>query len=213
MSDVFHAYVIGGEKEEAQKEAGLLLESLSIAPENKVVSEHVTFSVDDARTLTLWQSMKSEGQAKAYICHTTFITREAQNALLKTFEEPVPGTYIFLCMPNPDMLLGTLLSRVRVVLSQSAKDSKDRALAFLKSKKAKRLAMVSDMLGKDPDDKDASALVRVRALGFMGELEVVLGAEPEKNSEILERILEFKKYLYIPGTSVRIILETVAVIL
>lgn len=39
------------------------------------------------------------------------MTDDAQNALLKTFEEPVPGLSIFLLCDNADELLATILSR------------------------------------------------------------------------------------------------------
>jgi DNA polymerase III delta prime subunit len=39
------------------------------------------------------------------------MTDDAQNALLKTFEEPVPGLSIFLLCDNADQLLATILSR------------------------------------------------------------------------------------------------------
>jgi len=43
------------------------------------------------------------------------LTVEAQNALLKTLEEPPAHTLIFLETANPDMLLPTILSRCQII--------------------------------------------------------------------------------------------------
>ncbi len=212
MSDIFHAYIIGGDKEQARGEVEVLLRDIGLSKTdpNVTISEHVTFTIDDARILTEWQSMRSQGSAKAYICYTDFITREAQNALLKTFEEPVPGTHVILCVPNPGILLDTLLSRVRVRMSSETDGDTGTAQKFLDAPIAKRLLIVTKMLGKDEDDPNASAIVRERALSFIGELEILLSVDATRNAGILATLLDLKKYLYIPGASVRIILETLA---
>ncbi len=45
---------------------------------------------------------------------------------------------------------------------------------------------------------------------FIGKLEHELSKNIEANAQKLERLLELKKYLYIPGASVRMIMETIA---
>lgn len=69
--------------------------------------------IDDARKLkesTFF--MPIAGPVKVFIideCH--MLTREANNALLKTLEEPPPGVFFILCTTNPQKLIPTVLSR------------------------------------------------------------------------------------------------------
>ena len=49
------------------------------------------------------------------IHHAEKMTPQAQNALLKTLEEPMPGTVFLLTTDNPSALLPTIISRVRAL--------------------------------------------------------------------------------------------------
>ena len=65
---------------------------------------------------------------KIFIIETGFFTREAQNSLLKVFEEePTEGTHFFVFTPSAETLLPTLRSRM-VILHQKRKVSKTRTL-------------------------------------------------------------------------------------
>ncbi len=58
----------------------------------------------------------TRGRAKVFIideAHT--MARPAQNALLKTLEEPPPGTFLILCTSRADLLLKTIHSRTQIV--------------------------------------------------------------------------------------------------
>jgi hypothetical protein len=206
---LFHAYILGGDREQAKAYALGLLAPLG-ASENSI-TEHVTFSVDDARELRTWQELVTVGPAKARIICTDFITREAQNALLKTLEEPVAGTHIFLCTPNPSMLLDTLRSRAQIIFLEEGDAAVPTlsAAAFLQLSKKERLDVIAKMVAKGDGD-DASGEVRMRALSFVDALEAELARDTSANHAVLTKILALKKYLHIPGASVRMLLETIA---
>jgi hypothetical protein len=224
MSDasVFHAYIVGGKREDARVHVEELLGRLAVertANADCLITEHVTFSIDDARALRLWQGLTSmHGGKKVRVVYADFINREAEHTLLKTLEEPVPDTHIIFAVPNPDVLLPTLLSRVRVVMPARNRDvfsgvdgdTKSDARKFLALSRAGRLAHVATLVEKG-DDEDAAAEVRERALTLMNDLERALAETPEKNRESLALILKLKRYLYTPGGSARIILETLAI--
>ncbi len=55
-----------------------------------------------------------KGEQKALIFHAEDITIQAQNALLKVFEEPPRHTTIFLSLTNSTNLLSTILSRSKL---------------------------------------------------------------------------------------------------
>jgi len=51
------------------------------------------------------------GARVAVIARADRLTEQAANAVLKTLEEPPPGTYLFLCAAHPERLPATVLSR------------------------------------------------------------------------------------------------------
>ena len=55
---------------------------------------------------------------KIFVISANFITKDAQNSLLKIFEEPNPGTHFFVIMPQ-NILLSTLRSRMQIVNLQN----------------------------------------------------------------------------------------------
>lgn len=69
--------------------------------------------IDDARRLkesTFFVPIN--GPVKVFILDEAhMLTKEANNALLKTLEEPPPGVYFILCTTNPQKLIPTILSR------------------------------------------------------------------------------------------------------
>ena len=212
MSDepLFHAYIIGGTRDGAREYIAALLAPFSDGA-HKLESEHVSFGIDDARALRSWQELMPEaGKRKIHIVYADFITEQAENALLKTLEEPTANTHIIFAIPKPEVLLPTLLSRVRVVMPNAKEGSSLEAKKFLALGRGDRLAHIAKLVEKSDDD-EAAAEVRERTLSLMDSLERFFASDMQKNREKLELILRFKKYLYIPGASSRMILETLAV--
>ena len=210
MADtLFHAYVIGGNRDDARKHIASTLAPFSVTGADMFVTECVSFGMEEAHALRQWQILRPAGERKVCVVYADFITREAQNALLKTLEEPVEGTHIFLATPKPHMLLGTLLSRVRVVQLSAQVGVEGEAERFLKMTKSERLEYVGKIVTKS-EDEEAAAEVRERALAHLESLELYF--YKKQNVVLLEKILQFKKYLYSPGASVKMILETVALI-
>lgn len=69
--------------------------------------------IDDARRLTEETYFTPiEGNTKAFIIDEVhMLTKEANNALLKTLEEPPDGVHFILCTTNPSKLIPTVRSR------------------------------------------------------------------------------------------------------
>ena len=75
--------------------------------------EDAAFKVGDARALRV-EAAKSptEADVRVFVLrHTQNMTAEAQNALLKLLEEPLPAVYFFLLCENESAMLGTVRSR------------------------------------------------------------------------------------------------------
>ena len=98
MSNFFHAYVIGGEREDARAHIAGMLAELKLRPGTAdcMVMECVNFTIDDARNMQGWQRLMPEGARNAHVVYADFMTREAENALLKTLEEPPRDSVIIL---------------------------------------------------------------------------------------------------------------------
>ncbi len=211
-AELFHAYVIGGEQEAARALVTELVAPFGeYGPANPdyYFSEHVSFGIDDARAVRDWQDLTASSGRKVAVIAAGFLTREAENALLKTLEEPVAGTHLFFLIPNPEALLPTLLSRVRVMHAGGAAEGVAAAKKFLAQPVAERIAFVAKLAEKG-DDEEAAAEVRERTRSFMDALETVLASDPEAHVEKLSRLLAFKKYLYMSGASSKMLLETIA---
>lgn len=65
-----------------------------------------------AKIITAAQLRPSTGSEQVFVIQTMFITLEAQNALLKLFEEPPIGLQFVLVVPLGFQLLPTLQSRI-----------------------------------------------------------------------------------------------------
>jgi hypothetical protein len=76
-------------------------------------------SIEAVRTLEHFLSLKIPGKALpnrlVIVEDSHLLTIEAQNALLKTLEEPVEGTVIILTAHHPQALLPTIRSRVQTI--------------------------------------------------------------------------------------------------
>ncbi len=216
----FHAYVIGGHREDARVFIDAFLKDKKINMESGpdyTVSRHVIFTIDHVRALREWQHLSAVGEQKVYVVYMTFITQEAENALLKTLEEPVPNTHILLAIPKPEMLLPTLLSRVQILTPEiNTHGGVKKIEEFLAMTVGERMEFVKKMVEKS-DDEYASAEIREKAVAFFDDLEHYFAGKLKINSEIgkkeaekIESILKLKKYLFTPASSTRSIMETVA---
>lgn len=167
-----------------------------------------SFGVDEARALKDMQQRAAAnvGAKKVFVISADTITHEAQNALLKVFEEPTADTHFFLLMPSVEVLLPTLRSRlVSVPLGQeiSAEDTNTVALAekFLAASKGKRMALLKPLM-EDKDKRAAAALVDA----LLKKLSK--SAQDTKNHQKdLEALLEMRGYLTDRSSSIKMILE------
>lgn len=89
------------------------------------------FGIADARTLEMQARSKAVmGGAYTFVVCTIAMTNEAQNALLKLFEDPPPETVFHMVVPHEQMLLPTLRSRF-VLMQQVVSENAAADAAFL----------------------------------------------------------------------------------
>lgn len=173
-----------------------------------------TFGINDGREIIQLQSRTaSTGDTKVFVIKSNFFTIEAQNSLLKMFEEPTPGTIFFVITQNTEVLLPTLRSRlfapeVKIVLERSPLCGVD-VEEFLKNKQAKRIKLLKEII--EAKDKNM-------AIFFLNEMERILykkfqGSVSKPDSVfVFEEIIKSKKYLNGRAPSVKMILENIALI-
>ncbi len=215
-NNLHHAYLIEGEHETLFPEICSLLEKADMPQETFEL-----FTIDDARALRAKQVEKSaDGQKKFFLISVGFFTREAENALLKVFEEPAPDTHFFVVVPSAAFLLPTLRSRFMVLSSAPDKERNTALVAkgktFLKLSKAARLDYIADLIEEHKDEDKHDAL-KGEATRLLNAIESALA---EKKSDmtadeqfVLKELWKCKNFLRDRGASTKMLLEYVALII
>lgn len=209
--NLHHAYFIEGEKRAVLAEIEEFLKKvLGMADRSHPdihVREHQSFGIDESKMLQNMQSMKPvAGAKKIFIIVVESMTNEAQNSLLKVFEEPTVGTHFFIISSSQRILLPTLRSRVAVITHHSAKNlsSEEKAKDFISMSPRERLAYVSEII----EEKD-----RAKAENFLNAIVSMLHKKKvkEKGNEVKE-ILSLSKYLKDRSPSLKLILERISLL-
>lgn len=121
--------------------------------------EQEVFSITDARNLEKWATLKPFiGDIKAAFIIVDSINWEAQNALLKVFEEPSLDTYFFINLPNLSGILPTFLSRVMILDQRSNEEKFVSATSFLKANIKERFSTVRTLVKRE-DKRDIKDLI------------------------------------------------------
>lgn len=215
-----HAHAIEGEHTLV---APLLIEALAkhLGIETKgnpdlSVAFYESFGVDEARKLKDAQNRAAFGVKKIFIIGAESFTPEAQNTLLKTFEEPTEGTHFFIIIPRIEMLLPTLRSRVLIVSGSARVDDEAKTLAekFIDAPLEDRFAMAKKLA----DKKDRETADRELFRRILDHIERILysrmaGIHTEATSNIFREIFQAKTYLADRGSSPKMLLEHIAIIL
>ena len=172
------------------------------------------FLVDDARRLSEEAQVKSFGTKKIFVIVASRFTPEAQNALLKTFEEPTPDTHFFVMARDENMFLSTLLSRMHITKVPPLHDVSDakvsplqkEAEAFLKMSLAKRI-IFARKFADEKEERGAGALT-----SFLDSLLLNLkkGGVPIRT---LEKIFKIRLFAEDPSAMSRLIIEHLALVL
>lgn len=168
----------------------------------------VQFGIDEARELRARAHSRAIGSGpRVFIVCAAKMTAEAQNALLKTLEEPPAGALFFFIVPNPHTLLPTLRSRAQILsLDGARREGVVDAKAFIAATPKGRLDMLAPLLRKDEnDERDISAI-----FSFLSALERAGGAALGKRGA--EAIYRAKRYLNDKGALVKPLLESVALL-
>lgn len=204
--NLHHAYLITGSHEEIRPVIFDFIEKKLKHPVQGNPDfwheRYDTLTIDDARALRDTQANKAlTAGKKIFVIELHFITQEAQNALLKVFEEPTPHTHFFIIAPSRELFLPTLRSRVQIISHQEKEGRKDSFVSdFIKAPLPERLKMLEEMI----EEKD-----KVKAIAFVDG--VIKQAHKNKmDSKVLEELLKVRSYLNDRSPSVKLLLEHTA---
>lgn len=196
-----------------------------------VVLRYGLFSVADARRVTeLAAGVAFAGESKVVIIAASRAYHEAQNALLKVFEEPPAGTYLFFILPSLGGLLPTLRSRVQVLSRMSdiscptldvghdMSDILEIVIEFLKGTKEKRSAIIKRLTSGKDDEKKRE--LRDEAIALVNGIEAAAYEAMQKErgdgeaiAALLSDIATLRIHLYDRSAPVKMILEHLALVI
>ncbi len=241
--NLHHAYLIEGNRDEILPEVFEFIKGLGIKTVGSADLSHIAldvFKMEDARNLKSYAQDKGfTTQKKIFIISANSFLLEAQNSLLKLFEEPIANTHFFVITPDASALLKTLVSRFYFISAKSdLTEVLKNAEEFVAMPVRARMDFIKDLLTEDEaEDEEGNEIAvldstRSKALKFLNALEVTLhgkltdnfssftlptvvgGTHTVKNSlpACLEHFFKVRAFLRQPGSSAKTLLESVALI-
>ncbi|MEA1929286.1 MAG: hypothetical protein U9M92_00120 [Patescibacteria group bacterium] len=214
--DLHHAYLLVGSRQQ------ILVELKPHLPPDWIYQEADNFGINDARYLRRWQQQTASEGRRCFVLSFAAMTVEAQNALLKTLEEPVLGKHFFLITASAKNILPTLLSRLQVQKLGLLSDAPDKHLSELVSRFSvadheSRLQLIADYLAQS--GSTSGAVAKAAALDLVGALELHLHKHWQKdlaNQRLvvaLRQLTSARDYLQDQAALPKMILEHLALFL
>lgn len=205
--NIFHFYTIIGDNEKNKNEViSFLKEDLNFDINQNLDFFHFK---DDLIKIEFTRQIKQKNSVsktknkglKVFFIEGKRINKEAQNALLKTTEEPNSSTVFFLFLPKKDFLLDTVLSRTRLI----------KGVESFENKKAEEFLFL-DFKQKEEFIKK---MEKEEYLDFLENLDFYIlknknkFLEKESKKEFFEKykkFLKLKKQAYYTGSNIKNIL-------
>ena len=223
-----HAYLyVGGEEDGIVAARAFAADTLGISGnahlDITVFSYPGLFSVDDARALNRFVTQAPiVGDQKLVVLATARIYHEAQNALLKTFEEPLEGTTLVLVVPNEGVLLPTLRSRLVSLPRTEGKQISEEATAFLAASKAEREKIITRLLARAKSDNnsekqaarmEAARIVEGLLIASHQARKEASGAYADELDLLLGELNRFMPIVYQSSAPLKLIFEHLQIVL
>lgn len=204
-----HAYLLLGEESAAEAYLDNVFSELGIStlgnPDVHHLEENV-FLVDHARRLSEGAQVKAFGAKKIFVITAARFTPEAQNALLKTFEEPSADTHFFVVARDTNMFLPTLLSRMQIVRLEGKRDVETEARKFLEMPLSKRV----EFARKFADEKEERGVGALSS--FLDSLLLIL-RDNNASLSTLEKVFKVRLFAEDSSAMSRLIIEHVGLVL
>ena len=219
-NNLHHAYLIEGARDEIVPAIFKFLENSGISTVGNSDCVRInlnSFRIEDARNLKSYGSQKSFSAAKkVFIISANNFLLEAQNSLLKMFEEPIENTHFFLVVPDKNALLKTLVSRFYLISpTPGVGEEVEKAEKFIKLSARDRIEFLKEFLAESNEEELVEDSVHSKSLKFLNSLESFLHSHMSKrhfDTNYFEQIFKVRKFLRMPGSSAKSLMESVALI-
>ncbi|MEK9182463.1 MAG: hypothetical protein AAB809_00100 [Patescibacteria group bacterium] len=226
-NNLHHAYLIEGAGDEILSEVLDFIKSLGIETTGNADVSHImldSFKIEDARSLKSYARERGISSAKKiFIISTNSFLLEAQNSLLKMFEEPIENTHFFLVVPDVNALLPTFVSRFYLIKSDKELDyGLEEAEKFMSMPLKARIDFIKKLLTEaEKQDEEGNEIItldstRSKALYFLNAVESTLHKKALQktifDTDSFEQIFKVRKFLRMPGSSTKTLLESVALV-
>lgn len=209
-----HAYCLEtGGADMTESLSGILSENFGIKTHGNPdfwVLEKENLGIDESRALKERSAMVPVYGKKIILVSFANATREAQNSLLKLFEDPTPNTHFFLLVSDSSNLLPTLLSRLQIFKIPEIAKGEDEQI-FLKKDIAERMKIVEKLVSDFKEEKIEKSTIKTFLNNI--EREVHTQIKKGKRDELKkagEEIIKMRSFVGIPSASVKMILENLA---
>lgn len=209
--NLHHANLLIGTPEEGELYVHSLCEDLGVEIKNNpdlFIFRTDIFGIDEARELKSLSVRKAVTTAKAgqagrkiFLIMPTRLTLEAQNALLKTFEDPSPNTYFFLVLREEELALPTLRSRMEMVQISRIRTVNVLAQEFFSSSLKERLLFAERFADKK---ENLSA--------FLDNLLLFL-REENGREKLVEKVYKIRRQISESSIGSRLVIEYLALVL
>lgn len=217
--ELFHSYCVVGDCRESKDIVCAFLEKdLKFKTKGNpdfLFSQYDVLGVDESREIKNAQLQRpTAGDKKIFLISANFITEQAQNSMLKMFEEPIPHTHFFLISPSSKNFIPTLKSRMVFWDLRSGEQTSLSDLdpiVFLKNGYGKRFELIKKLSEKISDDEKS----KIEVIDFFQSLE----REIRKNFKIkesyawLEEIERVRLYAMEQSPSLKMLMEHISLLL
>jgi DNA polymerase III delta prime subunit len=223
--NLHHAYLIEGARDEIISEINKFCESINISTTGNPDFVHMVIDnlkIKEAFELRDMSSSKGfSDQKKIFTICTNTISLDAQNVLLKMFEEPIENTHFFLVVPDTNALLKTVVSRFYLIKPDGGTDSNDqKAEEFIAMPLQNRIDFIKELLIEPEDSDDGETIIvldsaRSKAIKFLNALELTLHNKilmSTPDTGVFEHFFKVREYLRMPGSSAKSLMESMAII-
>jgi DNA polymerase III delta prime subunit len=218
MERLHHAYLIEGERVVILAQLMEFLETSGMqvrANPDLHIYEHDAFLLEHAHQLRREQSMHATvGGRKIFVVMFNTMMSEAQNALLKSLEEPTAGTHFFFITRTGEILFSTVRSRMQVIRNQREisreVEKENLGEVFLGATIAERLKMIERFVKAKTDEKSKA---KEEARVFLESLERALYVHLSTGGAIAEALADVvtaKRYLSDRAPSLKLLFEHLA---
>lgn len=218
--NLHHAYALEGDRKTAISNLYNFFENdLNIKTKANLdfyFNEFENFGIDDGRELQSQASRKAVlGNMRIFVIAFSSITHEAQNALLKLFEEPAEGVHFFIITQSSEIFLPTLKSRLHIIkLKSILNDNKVLANDFVKCSYEKRLKLLKDIIENKNKEQSIEFLNDLESVLYKNKSIDLAKTKPRQwtNEDVgvFETIQKSRDYLRGRAPSVKILLENIS---